>query len=69
MTFDDLMSKFGSVSQVCAVLGRPASTVYQWKRTGIPRGRQCEIELLTQGDLKADVAVNVQGDSSPGQQA
>lgn len=68
MTFTDLISKFGSVAQVSAVLQRPASTVYQWKRTGIPRGRQCEIELLTGGELKAD-APNVRQLANESQQS
>lgn len=54
MRFDDLLSKYGSTAAICVALGRPRSTVYQWKYTGIPYWRQCEIEKLTGGELTAD---------------
>lgn len=55
MNFDDLMRHFGSVEKARAALGlRSRQTLYNWRKSGIPDGEQCRIQLLTEGVLQAD---------------
>jgi hypothetical protein len=60
MTFDDLITHFGSCTKVAAALAEttwPATkqAIGQWGSKGrIPEGRQHQFELMTAGALKAD---------------
>ncbi len=56
MTFNQLLKRFGTQAEIAKQFSPPlaASTVCMWQTRGIPRGRQLEIEMITQGALKAD---------------
>lgn len=55
MTIDDVLNHFGSGRQVCLALNIKAPNWTQWQKNGrIPYGRQCELEILTKGALKAN---------------
>lgn len=50
MTFDDLMTYWGSVEKARVALGlKSRQTLYNWRNGGIPGPEQCRIELLTAG--------------------
>jgi DNA-binding transcriptional regulator YdaS (Cro superfamily) len=55
MTYDQLISHYGTQSAAASALGINQSSVSEWKERGsIPRLRQLHIEILTKGKLKAD---------------
>lgn len=54
MTYEDLCSHFGNANRAASSLNMHRQRVYRWKQ-GIPRDVQIEIEVLTEGKLKADV--------------
>ena len=56
MTPEQAIEHFGSQSELARQLGCGRATVSQWKQVFgfIPKGRQYEIEVLTDGKLKAD---------------
>lgn len=59
MTFDQVKQHFGGVYKAARTLGyRTAQTVYKWERTGVPRGAQYRIQVLTGGVLKANESWN-----------
>lgn len=55
MTFTDIMIYFEfRQTNVARALGITRATVSHWRKKGrIPYGRQCELEALTHGKLKA----------------
>ncbi len=53
MTYDDLIRYYGTPSKPCKVLGISRPLIHDWKRKGIPKLRQYEIEVKTGGALKA----------------
>lgn len=57
MTYDEMISHFGSAAEAARALGyEHRQRVHKWKDTGIPREEQALIELVTSGQLKADIA-------------
>ena len=56
MTFDQLIEHFGTQQKTADALGVKQPTVCGWQDNGIPLGRQYQIQLLTAGRLKAEVA-------------
>lgn len=52
MTKDDAIKHFGSLAAVGRALGVGRAAVCAWDE--IPIGRQCQLEVLTGGTLKAD---------------
>jgi hypothetical protein len=54
MTFDELKTHFKSQSNAARAIGIKPSSVCLWRNRGIPYERQCHIELLTGGALKAN---------------
>lgn len=59
MTYKELLKYFGGSNKLIAKsfgLGRPAP--YFWRDRGIPIERQLQIEVLTEGVLKADLGMS-----------
>jgi DNA-binding transcriptional regulator YdaS (Cro superfamily) len=54
MTPDDALKFFGSKSEIARALGVQPPSVSEWFDNGeIPEGRQYQLELATEGKLKA----------------
>lgn len=53
MTVQDLITHFGGITKAQRALGVSRSLWWHWKRHGIPRGRQFEIQVQTGGALRA----------------
>ncbi|MDN2661821.1 Cro/CI family transcriptional regulator [Psychromonas sp. 14N.309.X.WAT.B.A12] len=49
----DAIKYFGSVNKLAESLNITKSAISQWP-SKVPRGRACEIQILTKGKLKAD---------------
>ena len=54
MNYSDLISHFGTQSKAARALGIKPPSVHEWQENGIPETRQYQIEVLTNGALKAD---------------
>lgn len=55
MNFEDIKQHFGSVEKARLALGlKSRQTLYNWRDEGVPDGEQCRIQILTDGELKAD---------------
>lgn len=54
MTYDNAVKHFGSPSALARALGINRASVAEWRIVGIPEGRQYQIELATNGQLRAD---------------
>lgn len=54
MTFHELVQYFRSQSNAARAIGIKPPSVHAWKEKGIPYDKQCQIEILTGGALKAD---------------
>jgi hypothetical protein len=54
MTKQDAIDYYGSQAALARALGIHRAAVHAWEE--IPVGRQYQIEVLTGGDLKADLA-------------
>lgn len=59
MTYDQVLSFFGNQTALCAGLNVSRQTPYNWLSRGIPLKRQVEIEVATNGKLKADLPASV----------
>lgn len=57
MKFSDAMIFYGySMSKIARALNVTRHTISRWRDDGqIPLNRQCELEVITNGALKADV--------------
>lgn len=53
MKLSEAIEHFGSGAELARALGIHPQAVYQWGEDSIPHGRQCEIQILTKGKLKA----------------
>ena len=53
MTYADLIAHFGSQAAAARALELSQPSVYGWKDSSIPYDRQCQIEITTDGALKA----------------
>lgn len=55
MTPDELIAHFGGLSAAARALGVKPPSVSEWKAAGrVPRVRQYQIEVVTDGALRAD---------------
>ena len=54
MTYQDLQRKYGTDSNIARSVGVSRQLVGYWKRNSIPYSRQCMIQLVTKGRLRAD---------------
>lgn len=54
MTYDQLISHYGSGTRAAEAIGVTHQYVYQWRRTGIPWQYQCVIEVVSGQALLAD---------------
>lgn len=57
MTVDDLRKfyKVGSDAELARKLDRPRSTICYWRSGGIPISTQATFQVLTKGQVKADI--------------
>lgn len=53
MTFEDLISHFGTQAEAARAIGVTRGRVWQWRLEGIPLLRQFQIERITGGALVA----------------
>jgi len=59
MTPQEALSFFGSKAEIARVLGISPPSVIEWfDRAEIPEGRQYQIEIATDGALRADQPAN-----------
>lgn len=62
MTPKDVINYFGGKPETANALDISYEAVRKWELSGVvPRGRQCEIQIKTNGYLKADIEVASQG--------
>ena len=54
MKFEDLVAKWRTHQKIALAVGVTEHTVSNWKKYGIPRPRQQQIEDVTKGQLQAD---------------
>jgi len=54
MTYDDLITYYGSQIEIARALGISSPSVCEWQTIGVPPLRQLQIEALTRKKLKAD---------------
>ncbi|HAI34260.1 MAG TPA: Cro/Cl family transcriptional regulator [Alcanivorax sp.] len=54
MKKSEVIEFFGGVQQTADALGIRYQSVREWPEEGVPEGRQYQIQVLTQGELKAD---------------
>lgn len=59
MNMQELREHFGSQIAAARALGVSRKVVSSWNTIGIPWGRQCELQLLTGGKLRAERAQDV----------
>lgn len=56
MTYDDIIEHYGSEAKAAAARGIDRQRVHGWKkRPRVPTDDQIEYEVLTSGELKADL--------------
>lgn len=68
MTFEEIKQHFGGVEKARIALGlKSRQTLYNWRDEGVPDGEQCRIQLLTEGNLKADDGA-VRGNAANGEE-
>jgi len=60
MTTEEAVRHFGGVSQLAKALNIDRRSVWKWGAVP-PRGRQCELEIMTGGALRADKVVAQHG--------
>ena len=54
MKYEDVIDHFGSQQAVADAIGIKQPSVAAWKEAGIPEPRQFQLEVITDGRLKAD---------------
>ena len=60
MTPQQAIDFYGSQAELARAVGIAQPSVWEWVNSGrIPQLRQCQLELLTKGNLKADQRVNL----------
>jgi len=64
MTPQEVLSFFGSQSEIARVLGCTQPSVFEWfEKDAIPEGRQYQLEIASRGRLKADKPANRKPDA------
>jgi DNA-binding XRE family transcriptional regulator len=53
MTRKDIIRYYGSQAEAARRLGCKPQTIIDWELTGVPEGRQYQVELATRGKLRA----------------
>lgn len=54
MKKSEVIEFFGGVQQTADALGIRYQSVREWPEDGVPEGRQYQIQILSDGQLKAD---------------
>lgn len=54
MTYSDLVQHYGTAAACARRLGLHRQAVHRWQKSGIPIGRQYQIQVDTDGALMAD---------------
>ncbi len=52
MDFEQTIKTFGSQANLARAMGVSTAAVAQWRKNGIPLGRQYQIQALTDGGLR-----------------
>lgn len=55
MTYDELIAFYGTQKAAADALGIKAPSVAEWKDKGIPLPRQAQYEIVSDGQLKAEL--------------
>lgn len=55
MTFNQIITHWGGVDAARKALGLSRQTLYNWRDKGIPLEAQVNVEVVTEGKLKADL--------------
>lgn len=55
MTYEQVLKHFGSQAAAARALGVSQPSVWGWQKAGIPIERQIDIEIKTEGKLRADL--------------
>jgi hypothetical protein len=58
MKYDELIKHFGSEADAARAMGKNRQTVNRWKKA-IPLEEQVNIEVLTKGELRADLPKSI----------
>ena len=58
MTYDDLIKHFRTQERIAASLGIQQPSVSLWRKRGIPKLRQMQIQLVTAGRLVANQRID-----------
>lgn len=53
MTKTEVIEYFGGVQQTADALGIRYQSVREWPENGVPEGRQYQIQVISEGQLKA----------------
>lgn len=53
MTFDDLITHYGTQAEAARRLGLSQPSIHEWQHSTIPYDRQCQIQIETGGKLRA----------------
>lgn len=53
MTRQDIIEHYGSQAEAARRLGVSPNTIGEWEHEGVPEGRQYQVELATNGKLRA----------------
>lgn len=62
MKIQDVITRFGSQAEIARAVGLNRATIAEWFTSGkIPLCRQYQLELLTSGELKADLPADHRG--------
>lgn len=61
MTYEQLISHYGTCSKAARALGVERQVVHRWKRAGIPLMRMYQIQVLSDGVLQVPPARQMAG--------
>jgi hypothetical protein len=66
MTPQEVETHYGSKAEIALVLGCKLPSIYEWfeEGKGVPEGRQYQLELATDGKLRADKPANRNAESA-----
>lgn len=54
MKKSEIIEHFGGIQETADALGIRYQSVREWKENAVPEGRQFQIQVMTNGKLKAD---------------
>jgi hypothetical protein len=63
MKHSDLVKKWGNEAKAAAAIGESRQNLNRWKKR-IPLDIQVQVEVLTGGELKADLPLEIRGQAA-----